>query len=298
MSYSFKPSDPSVTHGFRRIALDQIDSALASARDEEGDLHARIHDIRKRCKKLRGLLRLVRPAFADYKAENRAVRDAARHLSRFRDRTSMLETLDKLAEREGTAPDDATVKELRSRLRARRTRASKGPELDEAMQATISDLSACRERAAEWTLTEQGFDALEGGLKKTHDRARKAMKAARKARTPKAMHEWRKRVKYHGYHVRLLKKSFPELTEPNAQAVSDLGDLLGDYHDLAEFHRVLGDETLPSDPRETLSGPAEQVMRQNEDAAFALGRLLLAEKPAPFVHRWGLWWRRRGVAGG
>ncbi|MGR3493917.1 CHAD domain-containing protein [Citreimonas sp.] len=297
MSYSFKRSDKSVTYGFRRIALDQIDAALASARDEDGDLHARIHDIRKRCKKLRGLLRLVRPAFDAYKVENRAVRDAARHLSRFRDRTAMLDTLDMLAQDDADI-DAEMVKDLRSRLRARRTRAAKGPELGDAMQATIADLSACRERAAEWTLSEKGFDAIAGGLQKTHGRARKAMKAARKKRSAKAMHEWRKRVKYHGYHVRLLKRAFPAMTEPYAQAMSELGEMLGDHHDLAEFQRVLGDETMPAAPRAALTAPADRMMRRNADAAFALGDLLLAEKPAPFADRWGWWWLRRGVAGG
>jgi CHAD domain-containing protein len=296
MAYSFKRSDPSVTHGFRRIALDQIDAALVSARDEEGDLHVRIHDIRKRCKKLRGLLRLVRPAFDGYKAENKALRDAARHLSAFRERTALLETLDMLAVDHGAPPEAA--KDLRARLKARRTRAVKGPEADAAMQATIEALSACRDRAPGWTLDEPGFDALRGGLEKTHGRARKALKSARRKRTAAAMHEWRKRVKYHGYHARLLKKAFPALAKPYAQTVSDLGDVLGDHHDLHDFDRVLSDETLPGGLRDALNGPAKDARRALQDEAFITGALLFAEKPAGLADRWGAWWRGRGVAGG
>src|SRR5215475_2007881 len=46
----------------------------------------RIHSIRKRCKKLRGLLRLVRPSLGDtYERENAYFRDVARALSPLRD---------------------------------------------------------------------------------------------------------------------------------------------------------------------------------------------------------------------
>ena len=47
---------------------------------------ATVHDVRKRCKKVRGLLRLVRPGLGpDYRRANADVRDAARELSSLRD---------------------------------------------------------------------------------------------------------------------------------------------------------------------------------------------------------------------
>jgi hypothetical protein len=65
MSYHLKRSDGPVQDGVRRIAVDQIDAAIAELDDKALDVHETVHQIRKRCKKLRGLIRLVRPAFAD-----------------------------------------------------------------------------------------------------------------------------------------------------------------------------------------------------------------------------------------
>ena len=97
MGYRFE-RDETVGDAFRRIAraqsdkaLDEVGSAAANPADEDA-----IHDCRKRCKKLRGLIRLVRPALdqATYRAANEAFRDAARELSGLRDAQALLATFD------------------------------------------------------------------------------------------------------------------------------------------------------------------------------------------------------------
>ena len=59
MPFRFKNPDelPSET---QRIATEQIDRAIDELDDSSLDYHETIHQVRKRCKKLRGLLRLVR----------------------------------------------------------------------------------------------------------------------------------------------------------------------------------------------------------------------------------------------
>lgn len=64
------------------IAGCQLEEALADLDAEELDVHASIHEVRKRCKMIRALLRLTRPVIEDlYEAENAALRDAARLVS-------------------------------------------------------------------------------------------------------------------------------------------------------------------------------------------------------------------------
>ena len=95
--YKFDPNGKSVEGTFRAIALSQLDEALADLRN--GGSHGRsvLHEARRRCKKLRGLLRLVRPAFADFARENAAVRDAAALLSHLRDAEVLQHTVLDLA---------------------------------------------------------------------------------------------------------------------------------------------------------------------------------------------------------
>jgi inorganic triphosphatase YgiF len=55
-----------VQKSVRRIALEQIDKAIREVLDDNVNRHEAVHQVRKRCKKLRGLIRLVRPSFQDY----------------------------------------------------------------------------------------------------------------------------------------------------------------------------------------------------------------------------------------
>ena len=103
MGYRFLEGE-TVPDGVRRIALEQIDKALelTTAGSKAGEnLDKAIHDTRVSCKKLRGLLRLVRFELDDetFKRENLFYRDANRSLSSVRDTAAMVETLDKLIER-------------------------------------------------------------------------------------------------------------------------------------------------------------------------------------------------------
>ncbi len=67
----------SVAQGVKRIAQEQLSSAVAEIQNEELDRHEAVHQIRKRFKKIRGLIRLVRPVFQKtYQKENVIFRDA------------------------------------------------------------------------------------------------------------------------------------------------------------------------------------------------------------------------------
>ena len=54
-----------VQEGVRRIAAEQIRKGMGEIDDCTIDRHEVVHLLRKRCKKVRGLLRLVRPLLDD-----------------------------------------------------------------------------------------------------------------------------------------------------------------------------------------------------------------------------------------
>lgn len=60
----------SSAEAMHRIASEPIGSALPYTGDEEADLHETVHEVRKRCKKIRGLIRLFRPSFPPASAED------------------------------------------------------------------------------------------------------------------------------------------------------------------------------------------------------------------------------------
>jgi CHAD domain-containing protein len=92
MACSLKAGDASLQDGVRRIAVEQISAMLGEIDDASLGRDETVHQLRKRCKKLRGLVRLVRPGFEDDRSENATFRDAARGLSALRDADVLIET--------------------------------------------------------------------------------------------------------------------------------------------------------------------------------------------------------------
>src|SRR3569623_648211 len=91
--YKFDPHGEPVDAALRAIALDQLDETLADLSAPSDAGRSIVHEARRRCKKLRGMLRLVRPAFPDFEVENGAIREAAKGLSHLRDAEVLHQTL-------------------------------------------------------------------------------------------------------------------------------------------------------------------------------------------------------------
>lgn len=306
MPYRFRHDDRSVGDGVRRIAAEQIDDAIVEIDDADLDVHATVHQVRKRCKKLRGVARLVRPSFPAYAAENAAFRDAARALSFLRDTEALIETYDKLVEAYAGRIDRAALGSVRHRLTLRKKAAARREDIGDRLAAFRDEMAAARGRVDGWRLEADGFDAVAGGLGRTYKRGRKAMAAARKRPTPEALHEWRKRVKYHWYHARIMRPIWPGPMRAHRDAADALGDLLGDHHDLAVFRgTVAADPDAFGGPAdiELLFGLIEHRQAALEAEAARLGPRLLAEPRKALTRRWGAYWQAwrrepspRGVA--
>jgi CHAD domain-containing protein len=162
-------------------------------------------------------------------------------VSDLRDLTGFVETFDLMAERHPEVVDTDRFTLLRDELLRQREEAT-APHLDDAMAGVGSDLQAARERIGDWSVPDERFDALAGGLAKTYGRARDRMAEAYGERTTAAFHEWRKRVKYHRYHVRLLQDCWKPMMQARRDQMHELSDLLGDDHDLGELRAHLHED--------------------------------------------------------
>lgn len=294
MSYHLKRSDDSVRDGVRRIAISQIDRAIAEINDGDLDVHDTVHQARKRCKKLRGLVRLVRPAFDGYKAENALFRDAAAQLSYIRDAEAMIETHDYLVKVYDNAIDREAFKSIRRRLTDRKKRIAGEKGLNDKLSAYRSAMVDARGRVEDWALDTDGFDAIGDGVAKTYGRAKKAIARAREEPTAGNLHEFRKRVKYHRYHANLLRSIWPDLVLPHQDAADRLGDMLGDHHNLSVFKATVLDNPEafgePADV-EAFVGLIEQRQAVLAADSFAIGFRLFAEKASALRRRWRVYWR-------
>lgn len=291
MTYQFSTDDKSVQAAVRRIARGRVDAALARAPalPEVGS----IHGIRKETKKLRGLLQLVKPRFKGFAQAEAALKHGAAQLALSRDAEVRLATFDSLVAGLDKPSDAAPVRAL---LADEVARLHDPRLLSDATGALHDTLVQLRAGIDDWKVRSRGFDALGEGLGATWRRAQRDMKGA--GRSYKGgfdaapFHDWRRPVKHHWYHARLLLPLWPEMMMPHIAAADALGELLGDHNDLdvlvTRLAHDLPDDMAPVAAR--LTALALKRRRQLAGRSLVLGRWLFADRPGALVARWGRWW--------
>jgi len=293
MSYRIEP-DEAVERALRRVAHEQLDKALNEIADPELDVHRTVHQARKRCKKLRALVRLVRKSFDGYSDANRAFRDAARVVSDLRDAQVHVETIAEVRAARDPVLDDGVLEPIERRLVAHRDAMVEGPDgARSRIEEVRAALLVAKDAVDGWSLDDDGFDAVEGGLRKTYGRARDRMEDAYEDETVEAFHEWRKRVKYHRYHVRLLQDFWPNPLRALREELHDLSDWLGDAHDRAELadavDALFGDDEHV-EARRALRAFLDQGRYERRERSRDLADKLFAEPKDDFVDRLGAIW--------
>lgn len=281
--------------GLRRIVRDQVHAARKSL-DHPDDPHEAIHDARKCFKKIRAALRLARgPLKKIYKQENACYRDLGQKLSRLRDAEAMIETIDRLAEDYGDQAQPRVFENVRNELIARRDRiAEEDVDLAEKLQDVVATLDKAELRIADWPKLPQTFSAFAPGLHRTYRRGRKGLKHAPQQPTDENYHEWRKRVKYLWYHVRLLQDTWPQVMKALRASLKDLARALGHDHDLAVLR-----ETLRQNPEafgyeqdlQALMGLIDRGQQTLRSRAEKIGLHVYAEAADDFVDRIEAYWQ-------
>jgi len=296
MSYHLIPTRP-ISDEIKRIAYEQIDKSITELLDTDLGTHDRVHRFRKRCKKLRGLLRLIHPAMDEtYQAENRWYRDQAAAFSAIRDAEVLLETSQALRRHANKDLACAHFDEIDSFLQDRKAMviAEQAGELHEQLKSLTDELRCARERIQDWPLKQPFFSALLKGLRKTYSRGCRAMQEAFEDGSDEAWHDWRKRTKYHGFHVQLLRNLWRPVFQARRNELDKLGDLLGEDHDLAMFGQTLQEsrESLShSECVEVISCLCQKRRKRLQNKALPLGSLIYAEKPRHLCRRLKSYWK-------
>lgn len=287
--YKFDPRGASVADSFRAVALSQLDDALADLDAPDASDEQRVHEGRRRCKKLRGLLQLVRPAFPRFAEENAALRQAASTLSHLRDADVLSHTVAHLGETEGA--DRERLQRIVERLR---DEPAVGEKAADRIAAFRQSLAAVRDRAVSWTLQGGAEGAMLEGLKASYAKARRRMERALRSRHPSDFHEWRKATKAHGFHIDLLRKSAPDVLPDDLRVVEELATLLGEHHDLAVLSDALRSAPLrfgDGADRQALAAAIAPRSGQIEHRVKDLGRQVFAERPRALHGRFARYWR-------
>jgi CHAD domain-containing protein len=251
-----------------------------------------VHEARKRCKRLRALIRLLRspsPKFS--RRENRAFRDFARSLSFMRDVDATAEAfLDLVKTEKGGVRNFSSLRAILN-ARGKRTNATE--------QRAILAVMAKSVRAAHHRFTslklpeDKGFKLIETGLEHSYGRGREAMTDAYERQEEVAFHEWRKRVKDLYYQMQIFRQSWPPVLNHLCKQYERLGDVLGQEHDLMVIRETLLSPHPGQVPPELLQSFLDLLQRRAfelQAEAQAIGRRIYAEKPRAFIRRIKVYW--------
>lgn len=277
MGYAFDQDDTTLQVSLRRIARDELDQAIY--RFSQVDQPQAVHAIRKHLKKVRALLRLVRSGLADQPAENAALRAVGLALANRRDAAVRLICFHRLF----PEPPKALLP-LHDHLAAdSRPVAALPPDLPDALRAI-------RKRARLWSLDGKDKAILKQGLTATRAKAIRAAKAARaEPGSGPLFHDWRKQVQQHWFQARLFMPAWPALLAPIVTAADELGEMLGDHHDLGLFAAhvaALPTSVMPARARHLLEPAILQERASIEAAAFPLSARLFAGDPPAMAEAW------------
>ena len=289
MTYRFKLEEP-IAQGVRRIGLEQIEMAAAKLADKD-DIAAAIHDARRCLKRLRALLRLIRPALSEaaYRRESERLSGIGRLLSGARDLFVMQQTVAKVETRFGALPN-GTAARLR-KLMARGNVGGRRAAADGRRQA-LQRLAQAKRLFAGKAVEEIELDHILDGLEDAYRRARKAFRQAYRKPSTETFHAWRKRVQAHWRHMALLTRGWPEALSARAGEAKELSRLLGEDHDyavLSAFAREQGAALAPEDLA-ALVARCEACQAELRAAARPRGERLFAEAADDLKERVALYW--------
>ena len=295
MSYRF--GKKSLAREVQRVAREELEGVLKEVLTvADQPRSTAVHEARKHLKKVRALLRLLRPATgkAFYKSENAAMRDTAQRMSSIRDSHVRVQTIKNLILRSGKRRAPAAFTRIQAAMEARLRQAVEESEKNNWSKEAAAEIEAALCRLEKWPQKHLTTRSMRSGLKIAYTKTRRALAAARRRTTDANLHELRKGVKDLWYDLRLLGGNRLAPIKALTRRFCDLGQKLGDDHDLAMLLAARADNPLPEPADwETLEKAIASRRSRMERTALRLAVKALTRKPSAFadfvIGRWEVW---------
>jgi len=286
-------TDESLGVGVLRVAEDLIDSIVGSGQHPEQEEGEYIHHVRTAIKRLRALLRLIRPVVGEqfFNRENARLRKAGRRLAVARDAEVASETLKTLS-----VAGEPEKKAVAAALAGLESKTQPGTDIGEALREVKAALEQTKRNLQRLQLVNGEWEVVEAGLQDVYRQSRKRMNTALQDGGDEAFHKWRIRVKNLFYELELLEPVWPKGMDKMTSRLAKLQDKIGLDHDIAVLKALLrktpetfgGTEAVGRIIRR-LDGESRKLRHATEP----LGEKIFAKKPRRFVRKLSRRWSDR-----
>src|SRR5437879_6374514 len=225
MSYQLKHRE-TLGENLRRICRQQIEGAIAVAKDEKKHNDTPVHETRKHLKKARAALRLVKKEIGRglFKKQDHCLRDVGRLVSEIRDAEVRLQTVRELQKitprqkhRKYQKLEELLLLELENFVAA----------FAEWHVQAIPMLEAVRDEIDAWPVGQFNHKQLRRAVQRTYKCGREALAEAKAKGTAECFHEFRSVAKQLWYQLRILRPINPVVIVNLTDVFGGLGDLLG-----------------------------------------------------------------------
>lgn len=293
MPYRFRKKE-TVSDGFRRITNEQTAAIVSALADGAEDPAERVHDARRRLKRVRALLELVGRQMDDdiVTREQTAYQNLSRKLGVARDADVALETLEDLAS-EVIGPVDA----VRDLLVTAAIRQRKRTLSADKLATLAAQIRASSHTVVKQKLACEGWDVVGPAMGHSYQKARDACRA--KTQKPEQLHDWRKFTKTLMYQLTLVRKAAPKTISSLIPKYERLAELLGRHQDLQVLKRILSEHAahgLHMAKFPALDVCIEKHCKRVLKRAQKLGREVFAIRPKDFINKLRRGWKAWSAA--
>jgi CHAD domain-containing protein len=253
-----------------------------------------IHESRKAFKRLRALLRLVRPVFSDqvFTRLDNLLRQMAKRLGAPRDAYVMIRSWDRLAATfNDPLPfrDDALARRIRGVLVVRYLEAiEETVEVGEEPRHIAAEISAFEESLCASPWWPFGIAELEASLAEQFDECRRRWKKVRRKPTEKKYHQLRRDAKYFLHHLELASAHFPDRWGGMEKKMSKMVDALGEDHDYAVLWTILESEVsdfADADDMKEIRAAIRKIHKRLQKKAIRVGERVFDKHAEAFKDR-------------
>ena len=274
--------------GLQRVCEWHVKKGLASLNATD-QLDA-VHDVRKEVKKMRSLFRLARGTLTkkQYRKTAETMRLAAKPLAAARDACVTKKALKLL-----TGRRSSEFPAIQSSLEVYLSHAERNFENNDLGDLTQLVLKRVQKELCSISVRETGWDDVCRRLKASYERGREEFQQAMVKPSPENLHNWRKRVKDLWYQLDFLCPDWPGHSKALLDALEQLGEELGDDHDLVLLGHFIQEHCDDSKGTKKLQDLIDAKRRSYGAGIRRLGVRIYAETPdkvcAKLEQDWKCW---------